>query len=415
MKSQFWLKHSAKFENDIGVQIPLSKSISNRVLILEAISSRRIHAKSYSDSSDTNTLISCIQSINSDFLDAKDAGTTFRFLLALACLGKQEITISGTSRMKQRPIKGLVEVLQEMGAEIKYLEKKGFPPLKVSPPKYGLIAKKKLRIQDSSSSQFISALMLIAPAIKNGIHLSFSPNIPSYSYIEMTADILKKAEIDYELNEDYVKIPQQKLSEKNICIEIEKDWSSASYFFAMMACGSWGNIFLKGLSTKSIQRDKRIVEYMRPLGIAVEENKEGLILKKVKPKINAKLIFDFKNNLDLSLTVILAYALNKIDISVKGIENLTFKESDRIASLKQELKKINVDFYKAGNYWQLQSSGLEIPKSVFLNTHNDHRIAMAFSVLAIHTKLEIDNPEVVNKSFPSFWEQLTYLGFTPNY
>lgn len=415
MKSQFWLHHSGNFKNDVEISLPLSKSISNRVLILEAISSGSIYSKKYSDSSDTNTLISCIKNINSTFLDAKDAGTTFRFLVALASLSDHEITISGTTRMKKRPVKGLVEVLQNMGAEILYLEKKGFPPLKIKPPKNRLRTYSELKIHDTSSSQFISALMLIAPVVKNGIHLTFPPFMPSYSYIEMTAEILRQAEIDFELGDDFVKIPEQNLSEKKKCIEIEKDWSSASYFFSMMACGSWENIFLKGLSIKSIQRDTKIIEYFKPLGIAVEENKEGIMLRKVKPKTNAKLIFDFKDNPDLSLTVIVAYALNKIDIKVKGIENLVIKESDRIESLKLELRKINVDFYKVGNFWQLQTAGLNIPKSIYLNTYNDHRIAMAFSVLAIHSRLEIDNPAVVNKSFLGFWDQLTFLGLELNY
>lgn len=414
MESQLRLEYSGSFQKELSVKIPLSKSISNRVLILKAISNGGIHAKHYSEASDTKILHRCLENIDSDVYDAQDAGTAFRFLTAFAAIGNHEVKITGTPRMKQRPIKGLVEALQNLGAEITYLEKEGFPPVKVKPHKFGLQSDGILTISDTSSSQFISALMLIAPKIKRGLELSFPVKIPSHSYIQMTAEILMMAGIEIEPDNNTIVIPSQKFDEKEVLIDIERDWSGASYFYSLMSVGEFPKLLIEGLKLDSIQNDSRIADYFKPLGIQTRQTKKGIELSKGKQKRHRQLIFDFKNNPDLSMTVILAYALNKTDIKVKGIENLVIKESNRIEALQKELEKINVKLYKKGNFWQLDTSGLKIPKNLQISTYNDHRIAMAFSVLALKSNLSIDNPEVVNKSFPNFWDQLKPFGISTN-
>ncbi len=395
--------------NEVEINLPLSKSISNRILILNALSKGKIYSLEYSEANDSKILKRILQTPEIEIYDAEDAGTALRFLIAFAACGEKSKIITGTDRMKSRPVLGLCNSLEILGAKIEYLENHGYPPLKVTPPIQGLNGKESILIDDKRSSQFISALMLIAPWVKNGISLRFQKDFPSFSYLELTSDIMKKAGFEVRLNEDSVYIPEQKINPT--AIEIETDWSSASYFILFLLTGNWKNMVLKSVSLDSIQKDVEIIEFSKPLGLVVEAKGKDLLMKNSGlTSIGFEMHFDFSNNPDLAMTVILAYALKKIDFTVSGIENLVYKESNRIEALRTELGKIGVSLTQHGNQWKIDSSRLSFPKNIEIQTYKDHRIAMAFSVLSLYTDIQIENPEVVNKSFPNFWEELKLLG-----
>ncbi|MBX2967332.1 MAG: 3-phosphoshikimate 1-carboxyvinyltransferase [Cyclobacteriaceae bacterium] len=399
--------HIAKRNTLTGTvnRLPASKSISNRVLIMNALSEGKSVLSNLSEANDTVLMKRLINSPDA-VLDVEDAGTTMRFLTAcLAVRGKQKI-ITGTDRMKLRPIGLLVDALRELGARISYLEKEGFPPLKIEA--FEGQKTNQLTIRGDVSSQYISALMMIAPILPKGLLLTLTGKVGSRPYIDMTASLMRKFGIDVQVNEHVIEVAHQ--SYKPCEYRVEADWSAASYWFAFTALSEKAEIVLPNITMRSVQGDRVIADLMEQLGVKSEPRGSNLLL--TKKDVHTELTFDFTHCPDLAQTVAVVCATKGIHGTFTGLESLRIKETDRIHALHQELQKIGAQLIETGAVWKLvptQNIPDEIP---IINTYLDHRMAMAFAPLATLRNISIENPMVVRKSYPKYWDDLKTLGFT---
>lgn len=387
--------------------IPASKSISNRCLIIQALCDDNFEIENLAPSSDTVLMKSAVNS-DSVELNLQNAGTTFRFLTAyFAFLGK-EVVLTGTDDMKRRPIGPLVDALMQLGAKISYLENENYPPLKIDATKlHGF----KASIDANISSQYISALLLIAPYLPNGLELELKGEILSKPYLQMTIALMKSYGVEVSWNEQTIMVKPQKYIAKNTVVE--GDWSSASYWYGLAALSDEAKITLKNINTKSIQGDRVIADMMKEFGVETIENGD-LIIKKAqnfKPKQN--LSFDFKQYPDLALTVAVVAAGLGINCKLTGLQALPIKESDRLNAVCTELQKLEYNC-KIVNNKELQIIAVKplLEPKEMVNTYHDHRIALAFSLLNfVHRYLEIEEPDVINKSYPGYWNDLKEAGF----
>lgn len=390
----------------IQIPLPSSKSESNRVLIIDALTKGENKLSNLAEARDTQTMIRLLQD-DPDTLDVLDAGTTMRFLTAYAALNNKKKVMTGTPRMCERPIGILVDALRELGANIKYLKKEGYPPLSIE----GFSGQKtnEIEIRGDVSSQYISALLMNAPLLPQGLILNLTGKIGSRTYITMTLALMKAFGVDYNFEGSRIEIkPGAYLPTTFV---VESDWSGASYWFSLLACADEGELFLKGLKAESLQGDAMIVEIMDKLGVQSEFQETGISLKK---KVVLGLpSFDFTHCPDLAQTVAVTCALIGQTSEFSGLESLRIKETDRIDALQKELAKIGalLEERKAGVFTLVPAS--EIPAKVKVATYDDHRMAMAFMPLITRTELEIEDPEVVNKSYPSFWKHCALLGIQP--
>ncbi|WP_207532606.1 3-phosphoshikimate 1-carboxyvinyltransferase [Desertivirga arenae] len=390
-----------------------SKSESNRALILNALSKGKVEVKNLSSADDTVTLNGILESRKDSVasgiptVDIGPAGTAMRFLTAYFATTGQEVVITGTERMKQRPIGILVDALRSLGAKIEYVEKEGYPPLKFQP----LFEQKtnKISIKGNISSQFITALLLVAPSLPEGLELTIEGELTSRPYVEMTLAMLAEAGISHQWNGPVVSIPSQEF--KSSAITVEPDWSAASYWYSVAALSEESSISLPYLKENSLQGDSRISKIMESFGITTKFTTEGLELNKTTNEIKGD-FFDLKDCPDLAQTVIVVSAALGHNATFTGLETLKIKETDRIAALQNELAKIGVKLNEENEHYHLDCSGLHFPEKITIRTYEDHRMAMAFAPLALKIKqLEIEEPAVVGKSYPSFWEDLKKAGF----
>lgn len=404
------------------IQLTGSKSESNRALILNALSGGRVKVKNLSSADDTVTLAGIVEEVKGERLKVKDgdqailelpvvnigpAGTAMRFLTAYFAVTGTEVILTGTERMKQRPIGILVDALRSLGAEIDYVEKDGFPPLQF---KSSFEQKTdKISIRGNISSQFITALLLVAPSLPKGLELTIEGELTSRPYVEMTLRMLQEAGIEHHWKDDVIKIASQEFKDSEITVE--PDWSAASYWYSIAALSEKGSVILPYLKKDSLQGDSRIVSIMESFGISTEFTAEGLQLSRNgnRPKGT---FFDLKDCPDLAQTVIVCSAALGHNATFTGLETLKIKETDRIAALQNELAKIGVSLNEDHENYHLDCSGLHFPDKIAISTYEDHRMAMAFAPLALKiNKLEIEEPQVVGKSYPSFWEDLKKAGF----
>lgn len=405
------------------IQLTGSKSESNRALILNALSSGKVSVKNLSSADDTVTLAGIVDYLETRVknqesrnttsvlelpqVDIGPAGTAMRFLTAYFAVTGTEVILTGTERMKQRPIGILVDALRSLGAEIEYVEKDGFPPLKFS-NKFQQITNK-IQIKGNISSQFITALLLVAPSLSQGLELTIEGELTSRPYVEMTLSMLKEAGIDHQWNASVITIAPQEFKDSEITIE--PDWSAASYWYSIAALSNESTITLPYLKQNSLQGDSRISDIMESFGISTEYTTEGLILKRNNKAIEGD-FFDLKDCPDLAQTVIVCSAALGHNATFTGLETLKIKETDRIAALQNELAKIGVKLNEENEHYHLDCSGLHFPEKVNISTYEDHRMAMAFAPLALKiNQLEIEEPQVVGKSYPLFWEDLKMAGF----
>lgn len=348
------------------------------------------------------------QLINSSdpVLDVEDAGTTMRFLTAYLAVQGQEKVITGTDRMKLRPIGLLVDALRVLGARISYLEKEGFPPLKIE----GFEGQKtnQLTIRGDVSSQYISALMMIAPTLPKGLTLTLTGKVGSKPYIDMTASLMRKFGVEVQVNENVIEVGPQPY--KPCDYRIEADWSAASYWFAFTALADQAEITLPNITMRSFQGDRVIADLMEQLGVKSEPRGNNLLL--TKKEAHTELTFDFTHCPDLAQTVAVVCAAKGIHGTFTGLESLRIKETDRIHALHQELQKIGAQLIETGSSWKLVPTH-NIPETIpTINTYLDHRMAMAFAPLATLRDIVIENPTVVRKSYPGYWDDLKTVGFT---
>jgi 3-phosphoshikimate 1-carboxyvinyltransferase len=383
--------------------LPASKSISNRALIINALAGNTSDLTNLSDANDTRLMLELVNSA-SKIVDVEDAGTTMRFLTAyFTVLGKTKI-LTGTDRMKERPIGLLVNALRTLGGEINYPEKDGYPPIEI----IGFAGQKTnvLSIRGDVSSQYISALMMIAPVLPQGLTLTLEGKVGSRPYIEMTASIMKHFGATCELLSDKVIIPHQRYTPAPFTVE--SDWSAASYWFAFAALASEADIYLPKLSLQSLQGDSVIVRIMESLGVKAEMKNDLLHLTK-SPAAN-ELRVDFTHCPDLGQTVAVVCAAKGIKGFFTGLESLRIKETDRIAALQNELAKIGAELIEDDKeHWRLIPSA-SLPDHASFATYKDHRMAMAFAPLCALMNVEIEAPEVTRKSYPNYWNDLRTTG-----
>jgi 3-phosphoshikimate 1-carboxyvinyltransferase len=390
-----------------------SKSISNRLLIMRALSGSKIKFDNLSESEDTNLLKfylsfldTCANSRIAMIVDTRNAGTVMRFITAFAAIHEGKWLITGHERMKERPIAPLVNVLRQLGANIVFTEKEGFPPVKVIGTR---LNSKDVDIDARQSSQFVSALMLIAPYLSYGLMLNLKGKPVSRSYINMTTRLMQNANIDVETDTTSIKISPGDYHLKPM--EIEPDWSSASYWYEMVALSDDADIFIEGLKDDSCQGDRIVADIFENFGVKTRFEKEGIRIYK-EGEVNNSFKFNFNDNPDIVPSVMVTCAALNIEASFSGINHLRLKESDRIEGLKNELAKIGAKLEKKGSEYLLTTSNsLNNIKEADFDTYNDHRMAMSFAPLALKINtVKICNPGVVRKSYPGFWKDINTFG-----
>ena len=395
-----------KFKNNV-ITLNSSKSESNRLLIIQALSKEIINIKNLSNANDTIILKNLLNKNPNSIWNIKDAGTTMRFLTSFLSLKKNEVKITGSKRMEKRPIAILVNALNEIGAKIKYLKKEGYPPIYIK----NKISQKinSIQIKGNISSQYISSLLLIAPILKNGIKIKIIEPLYSKPYVEMTLSLMKNFGIKYKWNKNEIKITNQKYLSGSY--KIESDWSAASYWYSIISINDHiRSLKLIGLRKNSFQGDKIIADIMKNIGVYTRFERDGISLIKNSNLESTKEI-NFKNCPDLAQTILVIAAVKKIKLKLKGLESLKIKETDRLIAMKKELKKIGCNFYEANDEWILEKRNNKLPKKLIINTYKDHRVAMSFAPLSSKLELVIRDPEVVNKSYPNFWNDLESIGY----
>lgn len=390
------------------ISLPASKSISNRVLIIQALCKEDFKIKNLSESNDTQVLYKAIHNLTSETIDIGAAGTAMRFLTAFLSLLPGTRILTGSERMKQRPIKALVDILKELGAHIEYMEKDGYPPLKITGKPLNA---KAIKIKGNISSQYISALLMIAPYLDGEFVLTIEDKILSKDYISMTIKLMQQygVEVNWEGNTIRVKKGEYKPGE----LIVESDWSSASYWFEIISLSPNSMVELTGLSKKSMQGDSVLTELFKDLGVDSAFTNFGLRIKNI-PTHCSYFEFDFTDCPDLAQTLAVTLVAKGIPFKLTGLDNLSIKETDRIKALIDEFEKLNIHLQSENNSI-LQWAGNEkiiTPKNHSVRTYEDHRMALAFAPLSIITKeLVIEDPDVVKKSYPDYWKNLEEAGF----
>ena len=388
------------------IKITGSKSETNRLLILKELF-KKISLSNISNSDDSNVMQKALNSDKS-IIDIGHAGTAMRFLTSFYAISDgREIVLTGSDRMKERPIKILVDALNELGANIKYTGNKGYPPLKI---KGKNISGGEIILPSNISSQYLTSLLLIGPRLKNGLKIKLSGQITSYPYVKLTLEFLKRIGVDLEVKPDSIFVKNIiDIKEKNI--KIESDWSSASYFFSAVALSRSSNLKLSFFSTDSLQGDSILVKLYKKLGVDATIKNGNLILSKnsnfKKPNfINLNL----NDTPDLAQTIAVTCLGLKISCELNGLHTLKIKETDRLVALKNEISKFGAIVKITNDSLQLIAKK-NLKYDVEIDTYNDHRMAMAFAPLALKNNIKIKNEKVVTKSYPAFWDDLQSIGF----
>jgi 3-phosphoshikimate 1-carboxyvinyltransferase len=396
------------------IALPSSKSISNRALILNALSEHPKSIDNISVCDDTNVMISALAKNHHD-INIKAAGTAMRFLTAYFACMKGKWTLTGTGRMKNRPVKILVDALRKTGAYIEYMEKEGFPPLRI---KGQTLTGGEVVLDGNVSSQYISALLLVAPVMTNGLRLHLEGEIISKPYIRLTINLMRKyGVIVYEDGRTLTIPPQQYSSVDHFTVE--PDWSSASYWYETVALSrdEEAEIKLPGLRQDSLQGDSEIVQLFNLLGVNTTFTSSGAVLSKCRPRVEKPFVYDFVSIPDMAQTVAVTCCMMNIPFIFNGLQSLRIKETDRLEALKTELLKLgfplNIREDKILEWHGERTQSKSFP---VINTYEDHRMAMSFAPvsLILSEGLYILNPEVVSKSYPEFWNDLISAGFKIN-
>jgi 3-phosphoshikimate 1-carboxyvinyltransferase len=386
------------------IQLPASKSEANRALLISALSGNNSELQNLSEANDTQLLQKLLHS-TAKTIDAEDAGTVMRFLTAYYAVTGQQKTLTGTDRMCQRPIKVLVEALQELGAGIAYLGEEGYPPLQIGG--FQGSGKHSLKVRSDISSQYISALLMVAPLLPEGLELKLEGKISSRPYIEMTLALMQHFGVSSSFDDHTITVPHQ--AYKAVPFAVESDWSAASYWYSMVALAREADITLLGLREDSYQGDKAIVGIMKRLGVHTEFLPEGVRL--TKKHAEKRLSFDFSNCPDLAQTIVALCAALGVTLELTGVESLRIKETDRIQALQIEVLDMGGSLEEiTPGVFQMKPS-LWTRQELCFRTYQDHRMAMAFAPIALLQPVRIQEPDVVRKSYPRFWEDLEKVGF----
>lgn len=410
------ISHPSKKING-SICLTASKSESNRALMIQALCSEKFEIKNLATAEDTVTLNRILNQQqlsdnNQQIIDVGAAGTTMRFLTAYFSTQKGTFILTGSDRMKKRPIGILVDALRGLGAEIEYLENEGFPPLK--------IVGKALRggevvIDGSVSSQFVSALLLIAPALQTGLVIKFKGEVISRPYINMTLKMMEEFRVYGQWHANSISVSKQnyhRKSDVDYVYQVEADWSSASYWYAIAALSEQVDLSIMGLNHPSLQGDAIVADLFTFFGIKTEYISGGIRITKNRFK-DEHFGFDFSDCPDIAQTIAVVVSALNIPALFNGLNTLRIKETDRIEALKIELNKIgtSVEILNDTSV-KITPQTVDFKTSVTISTYDDHRMAMAFSALALKLdSVSIADPEVVKKSYPNFWTDLKSVGF----
>lgn len=400
-------------QSDLLAQIAVtgSKSETNRLLLLKALFQNIILANT-SNSDDSEVMIKALENIpftthNSQLIDIHHAGTAMRFLTAYFAVQEEcEVVLTGSQRMQERPIKVLVESLLQLGAEITYENISGFPPIRIKGKK---IIAHKVSISADVSSQYISALLLIAPKLENGIQLTLVGEITSVPYIKMTLALLNELNIQTSFIGNVITVKPKKEVENKV-MTVESDWSSASYFFSLVALAKSASISLTSYTETSLQGDSALVEIYKQMGVTSLFKGNNLILMKQENFVYSDIKLDLNNTPDIAQTIVVTCLGLGIGCHLMGLHTLKIKETDRLEALQIELTKLGAAISVTNDSLTLIATN-EINLEVKIDTYNDHRMAMAFAPLGLKVPIIINNAEVVSKSYPDFWDDLKNIGF----
>lgn len=383
-----------------------SKSISNRALIIRALCPNNFDIHHLSTSDDTKALLAGLET-SGETIDVGAAGTTMRFLTALcACTPDKTTLLTGSARMKQRPIGILVDALKKLGADISYPENEGYPPLLIKGKK---LAGGPLEMEAGVSSQYLSAMLMIAPTLEKGLQLTLVGDLVSRPYLEMTLKLMERFGVKHNWTNNTISIAPQTYQANDFTVEA--DWSAASYHYALAALADGANIRLNGLFEDSLQGDSALAEMMKPLGI-ISTFGDGFVDLEKKAATTDFFDYNFLECPDLAQTLAVICAGLKINARFTGLQTLAIKETDRTAALQTELAKINTHFSEENNGWNLVATDKFTRKTPTIATYHDHRMAMAFAPLAmvLLNGVSIEDPMVVTKSYGQFYEDLKSLG-----
>jgi len=389
-----------------NINISGSKSESNRLLILRAYTSF-FNINNLSDSDDTKTMISSLK-YDKEEINIGHAGTAMRFLTSYysSILNSSKI-LTGSSRMKERPILILVEALNNLGADIEYIDKKGYPPIKINGK---LICGNEITLPADVSSQYISSLMMLGVSINLGLKIKLSTKITSLPYIHMTQKIIERIGGIVDIKPDEI-IIKQFVSNKIPDQIVESDWSSASYFYSLVALSDSSNITLSSFFNNSIQGDSRIVEIYKQFGVETKFLNDKIYLKKNNIDLPDSISINLRDNPDLAQTIVVTCLGLGVNCKLEGLHTLKLKETDRLLALKREIEKFEVDSITISNQSITLKNNSKLKSGVSINTYDDHRMAMSFAPLSMINPIIIINPEVVSKSYLNFWNDLESLGF----
>lgn len=388
-----------------------SKSISNRVLIIRSLCKEDFPIQRLSSSDDTDALVKML-STDSDVLYSGHAGSSYRFMVARACLGTKEVKLDASEQLRRRQIGPLVKALQTLGADITYLNKEGFPPLKIKPNENLGRDVNEIHLQSGISSQYVSALLMIAPSLPKGLVIHLIDDPVSLPYIRMTLEIMKFFGVDHTWEENKITIgPGEYIGQE---FSVEGDWSAASYYYSMVALCPAANIRIEGLSEKSLQGDSIVREIFEHFGVDTIFTEKGVeIKKKEHPPRPKEVRYDFSYYPDLAQTVMVTLSGLGVKGILSGLKTLRIKETDRIAAMQTELAKvkttIEVKEEKEDVVCTLTGKAKWKDKARF-DTYEDHRMAMALTPLACIHPIIIRNTEVVSKSYPGFWRDIKSIG-----
>jgi 3-phosphoshikimate 1-carboxyvinyltransferase len=425
---------------DATIRLTGSKSESNRALIIAALSKGVIAVDNLSDAADTVTLNRILEQLAKDPagaspIDVGHAGTAMRFLTAYLTTVGGSFELTGSKRMKERPIKLLVEALWTLGASISYLEENGYPPLQITGGFKQVTDA--VQIKGDVSSQYLSALLMIGALLEKGLSLQIIDDLTSEPYVRMTLKMLEEAGIQHTWTQNVIKIEHQEFTPGRLIVE--PDWSAASYWYSIAALVPGAQISLPNLKEHSLQGDSRIQQLMRPLGVQTSRTGNGVLLRSeaVADQVvmledetglvegsmpvdsapgsnsdNIADVIDLKDCPDLAQTIIVCAAAKGLNLRFTGLETLKIKETNRVKALQNELAKIGVELVEEQFIYTLDCKNLHFPERVSIRTYDDHRMAMAFAPLSIFVKeLEIEDMDVVEKSYPDFWKDLEKAGF----
>lgn len=421
---------------DSEITLTASKSESNRALIIQALCEDDFKIDNLAIAEDTKILKKLLAEVksyvkqadtNQQKLSVGLAGTVMRFMTAYLAIQHNAFILTGAQRMKERPIKILVEALRELGADINYLEKEGYPPLSINGKE---LSSEQVKVDGNVSSQYVSALLMIAPKLNNGLQITFKGEIISKPYIDMTINMMQYFGADVKWSNDAIVVKSGKYKAKDFVVEA--DWSAASYWYGIVALSENATITLYGLKKESLQGDAAVAAIYTSFGVTTDYIDGGILITKITnfQLPTSILTLDFVNCPDIAQSVAVTAAALNVKTKLTGLKTLRIKETDRIAALQTELNNLGFNVEVDGDDLIVlpsllrgikQSSvmndkitsfhvSLEITNTV-IKTYNDHRMAMAFAPLALLGSIKIENPEVVKKSYPKFWDDLVKIGF----